>query len=418
MSQKAPKPVLTGQRLKTRKRDEKHHKYNPEDFRDAVVTGLNACEGSFDAANRFLDQQGGKNLEYNRYGETLFDILFCGGSVSSGGVIEEDGAGRTTFCVFDVSSEADLEKYVDLFVKLMRRYKYLIKDFNATIIKLFKYVPTFEDAARSNFARCLGFILSDPQQAIVTPSVLQGLLADHVVRDGMALKFITEVFKEWLSRTSVESFVTTMRKSGVEDRLLDFFPSGERKEEAFEAHFNEHGLEKIVRYHKSKQQGRLKNDLRAALKEVYDRGDSTTEVINFLKEFQKTSDCGEDLVAITVWHIMMGSVEWTRKADFLDKEALRHIKQNCKLLASFSKQAKTQLALLVTIQSYCYENMDFMKVFAKIVMLLYNQDVVGEAAVQKWYKDGHSAKGEKFFLKELRPMIDWLNDADEESGAE
>lgn len=56
--------------------------------------------------------------------------------------------------------------------------------------------------------------------------------------------------------------------------------------------------------------------------------------------------------------------------------------------------------------------------FAKIVMLLYNQDVVGEAAVQKWYKDGHSAKGEKFFLKELRPMIDWLNDADEESGAE
>lgn len=59
---------------------------------------------------------------------------------------------------------------------------------------------------------------------------------------------------------------------------LDFFPSGDRKEEAFEAHFNEHGLEKIVRYHKSKQQGRLKNDLRAALKEVYDRGDSTTEV--------------------------------------------------------------------------------------------------------------------------------------------
>lgn len=45
---------------------------------------------------------------------------------ASGGVIEEDGAGRTTFCVFDVSSEADLEKYVDLFVKLMRRYKYVL----------------------------------------------------------------------------------------------------------------------------------------------------------------------------------------------------------------------------------------------------------------------------------------------------
>lgn len=28
--------------------------------------------------------------------------------------------------MFDVSSEADLEKYVDLFVKLMRRYKYVL----------------------------------------------------------------------------------------------------------------------------------------------------------------------------------------------------------------------------------------------------------------------------------------------------
>lgn len=43
---------------------------------------------------------------------------------------------------------------------------------------------------------------------------------DVMLCAGMALKFITEVFKEWLSRTSVESFVTTMRKSGVEDRLV------------------------------------------------------------------------------------------------------------------------------------------------------------------------------------------------------
>jgi hypothetical protein len=57
-------------------------------------------------------------------------------------------------------------------------------------------------------------------------------------------------------------------------------------------------------------------------------------------------------------------------------------------------------------------------VFSKIVLLLYNQDVVGEAAVQKWYKDGHSSKGEKFFLKEMQPMIAWLNEADEESDEE
>ena len=60
--------------------DEKHHKYNPEDFRDQVVVGLNQCGGSFEAVSKFLDQ-GGNNLEYNRYGEALFDILFCGGTL-------------------------------------------------------------------------------------------------------------------------------------------------------------------------------------------------------------------------------------------------------------------------------------------------------------------------------------------------
>lgn len=58
------------------------------------------------------------------------------------------------------------------------------------------------------------------------------------------------------------------------------------------------------------------------------------------------------------------------------------------------------------------------QVFAKIALLLYNSDVVGEAAVQKWYKDGHSSKGEKFFLKEMQPMIVWLNEASEEEEEE
>lgn len=89
----------------------------------------------------------------------------------------------------------------------------------------------------------------------------------------------------------------------------------------------------------------------------------TVQVSNFLKEFQKNNPgVGEDMVAVNIWQIMMGSVEWTRKADLLEKEVLRFIKQNCKLLGQFTKHPKTQLALLVAIQTYCYENMDFMKV--------------------------------------------------------
>jgi hypothetical protein len=76
MSQKAEKPTLSGQRIKTRKRDEKE-KYDPIGFRDQLFQGLQD-QSDVDQILRFLDQAGGK-LDYRRYGESLFDILIAGG---------------------------------------------------------------------------------------------------------------------------------------------------------------------------------------------------------------------------------------------------------------------------------------------------------------------------------------------------
>lgn len=103
MSQKTEKPVLSGQRIKTRKRgrrcsccifllvwffidwlptfvfvtDEKE-KYDPAGFRDFIVVGLNAAGPDVDAIWKFLDSAGSK-VDYRRYGEALFDILIAGG---------------------------------------------------------------------------------------------------------------------------------------------------------------------------------------------------------------------------------------------------------------------------------------------------------------------------------------------------
>ena len=77
MSQKAEKPVLSGQRIKTRKRDERE-KYDPTGFRDAVIQGLDKAGNDLEAVSKFLDTAGSK-LDYRRYGEALFDILIAGG---------------------------------------------------------------------------------------------------------------------------------------------------------------------------------------------------------------------------------------------------------------------------------------------------------------------------------------------------
>ena len=47
MSQKVAKPTLTGQRIKTRKRDEKE-KYDPTAFRDSIVQGLTEAQGDIE----------------------------------------------------------------------------------------------------------------------------------------------------------------------------------------------------------------------------------------------------------------------------------------------------------------------------------------------------------------------------------
>lgn len=77
MSQKTERPVLSGQRIKTRKRDERE-KYDPTGFRDAVIAGLEKTEGDLEQIFKYLDIAGNK-LDYRRYGEVLFDILIAGG---------------------------------------------------------------------------------------------------------------------------------------------------------------------------------------------------------------------------------------------------------------------------------------------------------------------------------------------------
>jgi hypothetical protein len=108
------KPTLQGQRIKTRKRDEKE-KYDPAGFRDSIITGIseivsgsksssspdsevpspttesagperNGAAASalvtktrLEALSKWLDERGNKKDDYRKYGEILFDVLIAGG---------------------------------------------------------------------------------------------------------------------------------------------------------------------------------------------------------------------------------------------------------------------------------------------------------------------------------------------------
>merc|ERR1711884_647025 len=160
MSQKAALPSLTGHRTKTRKRDEK--KVNdPTGFRDSVIEGLSntGSDGSditetevgvdLDAVFKFLDTAGNK-LDYRRYGEVLLEILIAGGLLAPGGSYQNEGGDKpatTRACVFQDAFDIDRAKAWDqqVFVKLMRRYKYLEKMLVEEMKKILVYLKGFTD---------------------------------------------------------------------------------------------------------------------------------------------------------------------------------------------------------------------------------------------------------------------------------
>lgn len=57
--------------------DEKE-RFDPSQFQESIVQGLNQSGTDLDAVGKFLDASGAK-LDYRRYAETLFDILVAGG---------------------------------------------------------------------------------------------------------------------------------------------------------------------------------------------------------------------------------------------------------------------------------------------------------------------------------------------------
>lgn len=57
--------------------DEKE-KYDPVAFRDTIIRGFNEAGNDLDKVSKYLDSAGNK-LDYRRYAEALFDILFAGG---------------------------------------------------------------------------------------------------------------------------------------------------------------------------------------------------------------------------------------------------------------------------------------------------------------------------------------------------
>ena len=67
----------------------------------------------------------------------------------------------------------------------------------------------------------------------------------------------------------------------------------------------------------------------------------------------------------------MNAVEWNKKEELVADQAMKHLKQYSPIMAALTSDTRSELALMLKVQEYCYDNMNFLKAFQKIVVLFY-----------------------------------------------
>uniref|UniRef100_A0A3Q3NJZ0 Basic leucine zipper and W2 domains 1a n=1 Tax=Mastacembelus armatus TaxID=205130 RepID=A0A3Q3NJZ0_9TELE len=390
-NQKQQKPTLTGQRFKTRKRDEKE-RFDPTQFQESIVQGLNQTGTDLEAVAKFLDASGAK-LDYRRYAETLFDILVAGGMLAPGGTLSDDMT-RTEFCLF--TAQEDLET--------MQAYAQLLL-----------FLKGFTESERNKLAMLTGILLANGN---ISASILNSLFNENLVKEGVSAAFAVKLFKSWINEKDINSVAGSLRKVGMDNRLMELFPANKRSCEHFSKYFTDAGLKELSDFARNQQSIGARKELQKELQEQMARGDPQKEIIAFTREEMKKASLSEQAMIGIIWTSVMSSVEWNKKEELVTEQAIKHLKQYSPLLKAFTSQGLSELSLLLKIQEYCYDNIHFMKAFQKIVVLLYKADVLSEEAILKWYTEAHVAKGKSVFLEQMKKFVEWLKNAEEESESE
>lgn len=411
MSSKAPLPVLNGQRLKSRKRDMKE-KYDPEAFRDEIVAGLLEAEGSFEKAYKFLDSTG-SSLDYRRYAECLFDTLIAGGLLAPGGsLVSEAPEDINPLAVLQMPDNLeDQQKHAYLVRDVLRRYKYLLVSLEEEIGKVLKFIKAYDAENVNKLAKMTGLYL---HFSLISAKPLEALLTDAVVKTGLAKTFIMEVFATWYAQPNANVSMV-LRRTGIEGRLLEFLPHGERTQEAFVAACQEKGgLDELIKLQSVQGVINARRSLKKHVLELFEDEADIDDILSEVTAAAAAAEIPEADSAVLVLDAIVSTTDMAKKSDQLQEHVLRQMHTYLELLGAFCTRHRSQVALLNSLQGLCYENQALLKLFPKFCMLLYKGEVVEEDAILSWYNKDHSSKGRNIFLESMKEMVDWLQSAEEE----
>ncbi|KAF8482729.1 armadillo-type protein [Russula ochroleuca] len=412
--QSATKPSLQGVRIRTRKGAVKAHaKHEPTVFRDQVYKHLETVpQGDYDAvANKLI--QAGSTLEFLKYADALFDILFVGGLLQPGGGYLDAEGPTSPFSLFQIKASAEIDeikKFVEVLNKLIRRYKYLQKPLeDNSLPTLLQYVNKREPEQRDRFAATIGLLLA---QGLASPTCLQSLTKDHLVKNDLSVNVLTIILRVYVAEASMDHVAAALKKGGIKD-LLIFFPPNRRSDSVLDAHFRGAGLPQVADWWTRKQNAVIKEEIAKAIKDSLEREDQPSDVVAAVHAVVEERPLPEAELVASLWQGLMAQVDWSARPDQIEGLALREVSRFAPIIEPFCPGPKTEVALINTVQSYCYEDTRIMKAFPQILKVLYNKDCVSDQAIIYWHQKGSKPQGRQHFLKATEGLVKFLQEQDD-----
>ncbi|KAL9234868.1 hypothetical protein vseg_009686 [Gypsophila vaccaria] len=405
------RPTLGGTRIKTRKRNIAAP-LDPAAFSDAVVQIYLDNSGDLELIAKTIESA---ELDFSRYGDTFFEVVFIGGRTQPGTTKSDEGE-RHSYSVIDCEPKREsILPFVVYIQKILRRRPFLIKNLENVMRRFLQSLELFEENERKKLAIFAALTFSQKLSGLPPETVFQPLLKDNLVAKGLVLTFVTDFFKEYLVDNSLDDLIALLKRGKAEENLLEFFPTSKRSAEALSEHFTQEGLQQLVQYNEKKMFEVKLAEMKSALKTQIAEDADVGEVIETVKHHVKDAKLPDIEVVRLLWDVIMDAVQWSGKNQQQNANAaLRQVKTWAELLNTFCTSGKLELELIYKVQIQCYEDAKLMKLFPEIVRSLYDQDVLAEDTILHWFRKGTNPKGRQTFVKSLEPFVKWLEEAEEE----
>jgi len=302
-----------------------------------------------------------------------------------------------------------------VFVRIMRRYKYLEKMLTEEMSKILVYLKGFSEEHRTRLAQITGLWVCS---GLLPSNTLQVIINEHQVKEGVALDFMLEILRTIKNEKGASTVLNFLKKSGLDNMLDQLFPGNKRTAENMKNVFISADQQEIVTYLAGMENAGAKKDVQRSLKSSISDEKPIKEIVLELKEAVKKNGLAEHEAVSMIWSSVMTAMDSNKREDLLQDQALKHLKNYIALFSAFTSSAKSEMVLCNKVQEYCYDNQNFLKCFNKIMLLFYKTEVLSEEVILKWYKDGHIPKGWTVFMEQMKKFIEWLEQAESEESSD